>query len=147
MSNLWYKHITNVRQKSRKIYKCLKQMNTHAQTTAAQRILELAKMLTNGSISELADKLHVNYTALHPYIQGKRNPGEKMLNRFYAIGVNPDWVRSGRGAVFLVSDDSGEKHQVFAPNIVRTAFTPDVEKVEIFVPKGFEIRVNMIPKQ
>ena len=62
-------------------------------------------------------------SSLYDYFNDKKRPGKKLLNRFYRMGGNPDWLFSGIGSMFS-DDDNGKTLQLLVEETRQSGAVP-----------------------
>lgn len=65
------------------------------------RLRYLADELYDGNQSDMARDMGMSPQGMNNYFGGEREPGNKILKRLVAIGVNATWVLTGIEPIFL----------------------------------------------
>ena len=92
--------------------------NTKKQETIGFRLKELIKAI-GYSQRQFAKELGVSPTTISDYISGRANPSPKVLKAIEEkFNVNPEWLREGKGEMFLPKEDEAEFNEELLQNII-----------------------------
>ena len=66
--------------------------------------------------------------SLYDYFNGRKQPGKRLLKRFYTIGGNPGWVLSGVGPMFADNDPGKALQSRLGPFPQTTTTAPQLSE-------------------
>ncbi len=108
-----------------------------------QRIKLIAEIL-HVSMSELADLMGISAQNLSLYANDKREPKNIFLQHFKKIGINTDWLISGKGEMFI---DNSIKNKIISSKL-KTAGKYDyiintiIERIENLENKNYSTNID-----